>query len=249
VRRAIDEFGGNVASIAGDQAQRMVSSFYDTMSRPSAPLVPYIVSFCTHARDAYAREQGLLSQWRGYGGGGGYCIVLDTAAMVDLLQREFNAHYWIMPPKLGLVHYHTPDFRLADIFAALLDEAENLLASFLDHTERPEIAMGYFLYAAPLLKHQGFREENEARIVAIPATQHDLDAVRTEHGDIAMPPFKSIRTLGPRNYVALFEDLRAELPIKRVIVGPSKNQDEHLAKVRQLLGSEMKIVRSSTPFV
>jgi hypothetical protein len=109
VRRAIDEFGGNVASIAGDQAQRMVSSFYDTMSRPSAPLVPYIVSFCTHARDAYAREQGLLSQWRGYGGGGGYCIVLDTAAMVDLLQREFNAHYWVMPPKLGLVHYHTPE--------------------------------------------------------------------------------------------------------------------------------------------
>jgi hypothetical protein len=39
--------------------------------------------------------------------------------------------------------------------------------------------MGYFLWAAPLLKHQGFREENEARIVTIPATKHDLDEIPT----------------------------------------------------------------------
>jgi hypothetical protein len=33
--------------------------------------------------------------------------------------------------------------------------------------------MGVFFWAAPLLKHQGFKEENEARIVAIPGTQYD----------------------------------------------------------------------------
>jgi hypothetical protein len=254
VRRAIEMDGSSVASIAADQARRMVTSFYDTLLRTSgASLEPYVASFCTHANDHYAREHGLLSQWRGYGAGGGFCIVFDTAKLIDLLKQESNAHYWVMPLKIGQVYYHTPDFSLEGIFGSLLDEADKLFSALLDNTVVPEIVMAYFLWVAPLLKHQGFREENEARIVAIPATRHDLDGIRTAHGEIAMPPFKTVHVRdsarGTRQFMALFESFRPVLPIKRVIIGPSQHQDEEFAKARQLLGDQMRIERSDTPFI
>ena len=113
--------------------------------------------------------------------------------------------------------------------------------------------MGYFLLAAALLKHQGFREENEARIVAIPSTQHDLDDLRAKYGDMSFPPLKAIRSknggAGSRQFVALFESQHRELPIRRVIVGPSRTQDKNFTKALELLGSVIKIERSDTPFI
>jgi hypothetical protein len=123
VREAIEKTGGGIGEIAADQATRVVRSFYDTLFRSSAPFDLYVSSFCTHANDPYAKEHGLLSQWRGYGGGGGgYCIVFDTAALIELLQREFGAHFWGMPLKLAQVHYRTADLSVEDVFAPLLIE-------------------------------------------------------------------------------------------------------------------------------
>jgi len=71
VRRAIEDTGGEIANIAADMARDLINSFYAAALNNSSPLVPYITSFCTHANDPYAREHGLLSQWRGYAGDGG----------------------------------------------------------------------------------------------------------------------------------------------------------------------------------
>jgi len=44
---------------------------------------PFIFSFCSHANDhSYEQENGLLSQWRGYGR---YALVFDTRQLDDLL--------------------------------------------------------------------------------------------------------------------------------------------------------------------
>jgi hypothetical protein len=40
-----------------------------------------------------------------------------------------------------------------------------------------------------------------------------------------------------------------ELPIKRVIVGPSRHQDENFERARSLLGDSVTLVRSDTPFL
>jgi hypothetical protein len=254
VREAIEKTGGGIAEIAADQATRVVGSFYDTLFRSPAPLEIYVTSFCTHVNDPYAKEHGLLSQWRGYGGeGGGYCIVFDTAALIELLQREFEAHYWVIPLNLAQVHYRIADLSVEDVFAPLLIATHKLFSALLDHTEIPEKAIGYFLWAASLLKHQGFREENEARIVATPGTQHDLDALRATYGDMSLPPLKAIRSengmAGSRQFVALFESLHRELPIRQVIVGPSRNQDKNFTKALELLGRGIEIKRSDTPFI
>ena len=249
VRRAIEDTGGGIANIAADMARHLINSFYAAALNNPSPLVPYFTSFCTHANDPYASEHGLLSQWRGYAGGGGYCIVFNTASLIDLVTREYEAHYWVMPLKLGSVHYLTANFSVEGVFARLLDEAEAIVSAIMNGRPPPEIAIAYFLEAVSFVKHQGFREENEARIVTIPGTQHDLDGVIAEHGNIDVPPFKAIRSRGTRQYIVLFESLKAALPIKRVIVGPSAHSDAAFANARALFGSGITITRCDTPFI
>jgi hypothetical protein len=154
VRKAIRQTGGGTARIAADQAERMVKSYYDTMCRSKAPLDPYVVSFCTHSKDDYATESGLLSQWRGYGAvGGGYAIVFDTKSLIDLLKKEFNAHYWVMSPRLDKVHYHTIGISIDAIFGPLLRKTDEFFSALITRAPIPDTTMGYFLGAAPLLKH------------------------------------------------------------------------------------------------
>ncbi len=73
---------------------------------------------------------------------------------------EYSAQYWVMAPRIEKVHYHSPEVSIVDIFGPLLDDAENILSALLDHTNLPTFTMGYFLWAAPLLKHQGFRPDH-----------------------------------------------------------------------------------------
>ena len=116
VRNAVADTGGDLDQIAEDLAKHLVKTFYATLSRGDAPLDFYVACFCTHMTNDYARENGLLSQWRGYGGAdGGYCIVFDTAAMIALLQKEYESHYWTIPLKLALVHYAAPLFSIEDL--------------------------------------------------------------------------------------------------------------------------------------
>jgi hypothetical protein len=251
VRKAVEECGGDLDKISADLARDLVKSLYGTVARGAAPLDYYVTCFCTHSKDDYARESGLLSQWRGYGGpDGGFCIVFDTAKMIHLLQKEFETHYWTVPPRLAAVNYYTTDFSVEGIFKLLLDECDNVVSAALMNAPYPEIVMANFLWTAPLLKHQGFKEESEARIVVIPGTKHDYDAVVTEHGDVINLPLKVIHARSDgRQYVVLFEGLNSKLPIKRVIVGPSRQQDENFDKARRLLGDDIPIVRSNTPFL
>jgi hypothetical protein len=206
-----------------------------------------------HATDDYAREHGLLSQWRGYGGAdGGYCIVFDTAAMIPMLRKEYEAHYWTLPPKLALVHYATRRFSIEDIFKPLLDESGSFLSARLSGADPPPKAVGFFLWAAPLLKHQGFSEESEARIVVIPGPKRDYDNVVAKHGNLNLPLKKICDRTdahGFRQHVVLFEGLGLKLPIKRVLVGPSRDQDAKIADARSLLGPDISLVRSDTPFL
>jgi hypothetical protein len=249
VRKVIEEVGGDISRVVSDLARDLVNSYYGT----NADLDFYIACFCTHANNDYAREYGLLSQWRGHGGAdGGYCIVFDTAAMIPMLQKEYEAHYWTLPPKLALVHYATRRFSIEEIFKPLVDASDTLLFALLSIANLPLTAMGYFLWAAPLLKHQGFSEESEARIVVIPGPKRDYDNVVAKHGNLNLPLKKICDRTdahGFRQHVVLFEGLGLKLPIKRVLVGPSRNQDAKFANVRSLLGPDISLVRSDTPFL
>lgn len=52
----------------------------------------YVTSFCT-ASDEWGAQNGLLSQWRGYGLDGGYAIVFDTERLKALLAKDASLYH------------------------------------------------------------------------------------------------------------------------------------------------------------
>jgi hypothetical protein len=133
IAQAVEETGG-LKVAAQLAAEGLVSSFYQVSfeRRDSFSFAePYITSFCTHANCPYERENGLLSQWRGYGGAGGYCLVFDTAKLAERLREEFDTHYYIHI-RLAQVVYGDGNANVEDLFPVLLKRYEELFDLVLD---------------------------------------------------------------------------------------------------------------------
>ena len=134
-------------------------------------------------------------------------------------------------------------------FLSLSSGAKPLFACPLDnkHPLVDEAGLArFFMSACPLFKHQGFREEREVRIVAIPAAREVLRSFVEQYPEYDVSDrWKSIHVRGDENIRYLkFNDNpnKGALPIKRVIVGPSQAQN-----ARSIVG-DIPVVCSATPF-
>lgn len=220
---------------------------------------PYIFSMSA-PRAARIAQSGLLSQWRGYGTDGGYALVLDTARLNDLLQLEVRAYHYLHA-QWGDVHYHgverDPQPSTEDVA-----ESEAVLRSGIAALIRGGTVeeTPWFYQAISglscLYKHWGFWEEGEVRVVAIPATS-DIAALAAEEGD-TRPSRQSkafIRGGIPVPYIDLFSNVPgrpAQLPIKRVIVGPHRDKSLRADATRRLLqqnGYDAEVVCSEIPYI
>jgi hypothetical protein len=200
----------------------------------------------------YEKENGLLSQWRGYSNE--CCIVIDTADLLTLLTDEFTAHNW-MHLTIAPVCYGIDDNCVASTFPALIRQLELFFSRVADG-ENPipknESLTSLFVAGATRFKHHAFREEREVRIVGIPATKSTLDkGYLRAHQEYDSPDrWKKIKVRGVKQirYIALFDTLEAVLPIKRIIVGPSDNQNENYAQAREVLPEGVPLTCSAIPF-
>jgi hypothetical protein len=244
---------GGAPRVAEGDADSLVRTLYEKIFGGGLA-VPFIASFCSHVNDqSYERENGLLSQWRGYGKDGGFCIVFDTTAIVTILEAEFNAYNWTHL-QIAPVHYAYDDIEVDTLFPELVERCEAFVVRTLDN-KHPLVDEGglapFFMSACPLLKHQGFREEREVRIVAIPADRQVLRSFVAQHPEYDVSErWKTIHLRSDTNvqYVKLNDHRnKAPLPIKRVIVGPSQAQTENLERARGIVGG-ISVMRSATPF-
>jgi Protein of unknown function (DUF2971) len=169
--REIQRSGG-MNKCADDLADDLIRSLYRTAFEPNSedPLAdtagtPFIASFCSHRHDEYERENGLLSQWRGYGGKSGFCIVLDTARLGAMLGREFDT-YAFTHLNLSPAHYADADTTVASAFPGVLTACEEIVERILSGQRGDSDALDQFFAAATLIKHRAFREEREVRIHA-----------------------------------------------------------------------------------
>jgi hypothetical protein len=95
-RRMLKATGG-CEKLARDFVNSLYQSTFE--STGSTYLGTFIACFCSHTGDRpYVQEHGLLSQWRGYSGGDGFCIVFDTRSLCHCLAEEFDTHYWGLSP-------------------------------------------------------------------------------------------------------------------------------------------------------
>lgn len=130
---------------------------------------PYVTSFCGSSPFSDVSDNGLLSQWRGYGWDGGYAIIFETDRVMKLLEEELNAFQYQFA-YFGDVEYYDRDDHKATHSETLGFESEvqqhirevlltnDWESSAFEPLYRPVTALSC------LHKHRGFREETEVRI-------------------------------------------------------------------------------------
>lgn len=252
--RVISNFGGS-AAVARQLARTWANALYSTTFESKDELgLCCITSFCSHANDqAYEQENGLLSQWRGYGKDGGFCLVFNTAALSKLLEAERSTYYYLYA-ELQAVHYPVEGASPINLFESLLSLSEGVIKKAVEGDRNFTTAELFvpFVGSATAFKHRGFYEEREVRLVAMAGTKFADDNIKDQDGYTPMPLREpsTIECDGiSRQYISLFGKDCDRLPIERVIVGPSRTQPENVAIARKIVGDATPVLKSATPFV
>jgi len=205
--------------VHGNAALRKFADEWPT-SRVSALTDAFVASFC-------ADDGNRLSQWRGYGGAGlGYSIGFRR---VSIAQKE--------PVRLFKVTYQTYQpganvNKLDEAFRTILRVVERDVSRGIPADEAIAKSCHEMIRRASLaalrLKHDGFKEEQEWRLIA---------AGDFENSPVSRPDFRpAARGLIP--YVEV--DLRDEsgrLPLRKIFVGPAHNAQSSVKAVQGLLKS------------
>jgi Protein of unknown function (DUF2971) len=212
-----------------------------------------ITSFCSHSNDhAYEQENGLLSQWRGYGRDG-FCLVFGTAALLKQLESE-RASFFSFHTDLYAAHYPVDGAAVLEPFTELLRLSETIIktAAVGDHDPPVDDLWLPFISSATTFKHRGFYEEREVRLVVIAGTDIAEKQMRGVEGYKPLPlkvPFMTERDGRKCRRISLFGARSAPLPLERVIVGPSRSQDRNVEIARKIVGSKIPVSKSATPFI
>lgn len=248
---------GGVERVAHREARSWIATVRDRLFGTAGVSLPFVVSFTTHSGDQeideYRRRHGMLSQWRGYATGEGVAIVFDPVLLEHRLAREAETHRgW--PVMLADAVYEGVLGRFEALVARTTGiapivvngrdaEAQALLEGVVE-------ALGA---AAARVKHRAFAEENECRIVVgVDPWVLQITPGRTPRHEPAA--YKRIlHRRGPTGsipYIRLFEGSKDPLPITRIIVGPSRNQNAVFEDVIDLVDGRPILVQvSEIPYV
>lgn len=211
---------------------------------------PYLTSFCG-ATTPEITQDGLLSQWRGYGQDGGYAIVFNTQALEALFWLE-HSKYLLKFQTICEIAYNPQSSERSDI-KKLEDEVKTSFRNYIKTLEPTDIwaSMVPNIRMALMHKHGGFSEEAEVRIAIIPSTS-------TEFEEAALSSSPSTKKLLPTTFsikdgllvprLTLFNGL----PIKRIIVGPHPDSVRRKKSVEMLLAKykvQAEVTCSKIPYV
>jgi hypothetical protein len=218
----------------------------------------YVISFCT-ANDQWVSQNGLLSQWRGYGPDGGYAIVFDAKGLSSLLDNDAGIYHDSEETLYcGAVQYDRGIEELSFVRdEQVLQHVQRVRNEFAScfRQQKPWEDYDAFDSIAALStfwKHRGFEEEKEVRIVV----GEPSPKIQLEIADQVTTPFRKIHSFS-RNGTAvpcihLFEDHKLKtFPIRRVIVGPHPDKRQRKKAIEILLHNNdinADVVVSDTPF-
>ncbi len=217
---------------------------------------PFVCSFCAHSvktskKKTYEEMHGLLSQWRGYGEHGGVAIVLKTCDIEGRMRYEQNTFEHTIS-HMGEVIYDDDDTTIEKYFCKVFECFPEILNRYYSgETPNYEGIYEHFVQGSTRVKHHGFHEENEIRIVVAPRPANKDSVFYEPKHD--KKPSKVVHYAKKDNREARYINLfggNDPLPIERVIVGPSRFQNFNYQTVRDLVkGSKIKVDKSETPFI
>jgi hypothetical protein len=217
----------------------------------------YLLSFSNHEVDnnsEFLERNGQLSQWRGYGSVGGICLILDYTEFEKGCDKLLSENSVFL--HFGDVKYvNSP----SDIEAAFPPKGWEELPMAVDKylhcggtiSIPPElhIAMLPFIKIAPFVKHIGFAEEREFRVVFSAISSAAATSANMQIRSNSGPNF---RTKGDR-LIPYLELHRGGLKsaLRGVIVGPGSSMWHNSVSIRAMLrkyGLEIPVHTSNIPF-
>ena len=226
------------------KVQKEIGRLYHAQTFPRF-VTPYIISFSTHtAGSEFDRDNGIESQWIKYGRDG-YAIVFDTERLDGLINREFETCAYTQTTLSNVIYNFGIDhFKL--VFGALIDEAPWFLFTLPKDKEfnRSVQFIGDFIKSTVSFKHSKWSDEYEVRIVACPmktadrkfVSDHDPDDIKA----LRSRRIKEVHHIG-KPLIKLFEDIGMDLPIKRIIVAPGKEQERLWEQAAALVGGKVPL--------
>lgn len=249
IDKNIKEAGG-IKLLVETESNNWIEIVYSSMEKTNDKkefITPHITSFCSHTNDQpYERENGLLSQWRAYGGEEAFCIVFDTNKLEIAMNREREMFEYIGAYFVD-VEYADSKFDIGGRYPELIKDLftvwKNMLYGHEENSGAAQI-LEPLLKVGTRVKHRAYAEEREVRIVTLPVTEEYLQSKN------AIPPRKPIKKYfqAPKPHITLFDESRSSLPITRIIVGPGNNQEAAYNKALKLVDGRVPIVRSATPY-
>ena len=219
----------------------------------------FVTSFCTSAT-SYVRQNGLLSQWRGYGRDGGYAIVFDTEQLHKQINEE-HSRFAYLYGIMGDVEYYEDNAARARSTDAMQDEdsIRDALVEFLRTTAEESLAPLFEPIARRtcLHKHHGFEEEREVRLVNLLPTEETLSQMNLAGNKKARKPVEFMSRDGLLiPYISVLgrseANLDFKLPITRIIIGPNTDMQRRKRSILSLFsekGIEAEIVASEIPYI
>jgi len=221
----------------------------------------YILSFCGQHKVPHINNNGLLSQWRGYGAGGGFALEFNTKKLEDLLEIE-SYRYAYNTGHLSDLIYSDDDDKLKDELSgdlSIIADAVKLMFDSMmtdDKLDEDAISNSYvpFVNCISRYKHCGFKEEKEVRIVALPTVMDQTIINMAMSDGLTLRPEKERKYRNQNGhhvpYIELFNSTDLELPIEKIIVGPHKDKDVRAATLRVMLNkTNIEVTCSDIPYV
>jgi hypothetical protein len=222
------------------QAEKLYASF----SRAVDNVSPFFVlSFCRHSDDSYEFKNGLLSQWRGYADGGGFAIEFDEGELDALAKLEQQKFAYAGFKSENIEYFeHENLFDPTDYLGVagemiwqIFDEAGKDVSSITGRKNIDEVVLK-FVQIAPFLKHRGFSEESEYRMIFVCLRAHKVPQEETravkhiqfrQKGGLLIP------------FIELFDTVHElHRSIKGIIIGPHPFQERQAESVKMLLETE-----------
>jgi hypothetical protein len=234
-------------------AELDASNFVDGLYKVGLKLaVPCITCFCHHDPTSKAYSDGLLSQWRAYGKGGGFALEFLTSGLEDCIKEDasFNSHSGYYPGNVIYGEKATEDDQMKIDFAKIARVPYDLIPNILERrTEPPDLEYSWdpFVRCISRIKDDGFSEEAEVRCVymvprgKLPEGRRPAREIRFRDSQRAKVP-----------YVELFGNGSIKLPVKRIIVGPHPRAELRRNSIELFLEQgrfDIEVAQSGIPYV
>lgn len=174
---------------------------------------------------SFSEKPDLLSQWRAYGGKGGYSIGFNYEV---LLKLAHNQSFRLLPCIYDLK-------KQKELINYLIDEIKNLFLTnpkhYSDFQEKQHLMNKFyspFLLMASTMKHHSFHEEKEWRIIGGPFKFDSLNAKWRPKENMLLPYY-------------IFDLKQDEkYGINNIYVGPNNQRQLVIESTRSYIGSLKK---------